>query len=268
MQRSSRQETQGQISSRASGRACVRALWRGARLGLVVVVAAPAASALARTVHVGKADVTVPSNRQIVVDGQTIDVQPGVTRVLVAAPPAGSTPFQVDGHTQYWLPAGATGEAFTYSSPSSYGDSVTVPTTAVYSSASAARKATGSVRARTASTTGPTCWITTYRPGANGGHGTVGNTTLMQCSEPNANQVQVRARAQLWWRSASVSTPWENQGYALSPWGYWSEDVQFPHACTRGTTNYWYNQGNGSSIYNGLQVSYAANSPQTLITCS
>jgi Group II intron, maturase-specific domain len=93
-----------------------------------------------------------------------------------------------------------------------------------------------------------------------------GNSAL-QLTKIKSN-VEVRVKSTLYWRSASVSTPWEYQGYAMSPWGWWSEDVRYTHGCTRGTTNYWYTRADGSSIYQGLQVSYADQSPQTLISCT
>jgi hypothetical protein len=122
----------------ALSNATVRTALRGSGIGLLAAVVIPVSPALAQTVQGGAAAVTVPSSGQIVVDGQTVPVLPGVTRVVVAAPPAGSTPFQEDGQTEYQLPPGATGESFTYSSADSYGNSVTVPTTAVYGSTSTA----------------------------------------------------------------------------------------------------------------------------------
>jgi hypothetical protein len=246
------------IVGSARVRATVRAAWRGAGLGLVAVVAVPAASALAQTVQVGAATVTVPSSGQIVVDGQTVDVQPSVKRVVVAAPPAGSTPFQVDGQTEYQLPAGATGESFTYSSANSYGNSVTVPTTAVYGS-------TSTTTAPAAS--GPTCEITAYPPSANGGQATVKGTSDLNCTGSGAASVQVRVQSTLYWESASGGG-WKWQGYAKSPWGYEYEVVTFTHACTRGTTNFWHTRADGLTIYQGLEVSYLNNSRGPLVHCT
>lgn len=240
-------------------RATVSAARRGAGLGLVAVIAVPVASALAQTVKVGNQIVTVPSSGQIVVDGQTVPVQPGVQRVVVATPPAGSTPFQVAGQTEYQLPAGATGESFTYSSPNSYGNSVTVPTTAVYGSTSAPTVTAAS---------GPTCVITAYPPSANGGQATVKGTSDLSCTGPGAPSVQVQVQSTLYWESASNPQGWKWQGYAKSPWGYEYEVVTFIHACTRGTTNFWHTRADGWTIYQGLEVSYLNNSRGPLVPCT
>jgi hypothetical protein len=209
-------------------------------------------------VQIGAATVTVPSSGQIVVGGRTVPVQPGVKRVVLAAPPAGSTPFQVDGQTQYQLPAGATGESFTYSSANSYGDSVTIPTTAVY----------GSTSTPTApATSGPTCVITAYPPSANGGQATVKGTSDLGCYGNGAANTQVRVQSTLYWMSIDGG-PWKWQGYAKSPWGYEYEVVTFIHACTRGTASFWHTRADGWTIYEGLEVSYMTNSRSPVIPCS
>lgn len=154
-----------------------------------------------QTVQVGASTVTVPSSGQIVVDGRTIPVQPGVTRVVVVGPPAGSTPFQVDGQTQYRLPAGATGESFTYSSANSYGDAVTVPSTAVYGAKDASRSRHGTRTKAVAAASGPTCEITAYRPSNPHGSGTIRGTTHLGCSGPNAGSVSVKVQSSLYWES-------------------------------------------------------------------
>jgi hypothetical protein len=250
--------------------ATARTALRSSGIGLVVagVIASPA---LAQTVQVGTDTVTVPSNGQITVDGQTVTVMPGVTRVVVAAPPAGSTPVPEGGQTDYQLPAGATGASFTY--PSANTDAATLPTTAVYGSpndtttpATTAQAARRDVTAKAAAS-GPTCVITPYPPSPNGGRAQVKGTSLLDCTGPDAGKVDVRVRSTLYWMSIHGGS-WVWQGNATSPWGKRSEDVTFPHACTRGTQSWWHTRGDGLSIYDNLEVSYKDNSRNVLVPCS
>lgn len=264
-----------QIVGSARVRGTIRAVLRGAGLGMVAVVAVPAASALAQTVQVGAGTVTVPSSGQIVVDGRTIPVQPDVTRVVVVTPPAGSTPFQVAGQTEYTLPAGATGESFTYSSAASYGDSVTAPSTAVYGSTSTAPAGSTSTTPGTASTnspaasaaSGPTCVITAYTPSSPAGTATMRGTSHLGCSGPYAGSVNVQVQSSLYWESINGGG-WQDQGYAKSPWSHdGSNDVTFIHACSRYTTNYWHTRGDGWTVWGGVEASYLDNSNGPLIEC-
>ena len=259
-----------QVVGSARRRATMRAVRRTAGVGLVAVLAVPAASALAQTVQVGASAVTVPSSGQITVDGRTIPVQPGVNRVVLVQPPAGSTPFQEGGQTEYRLPAGATGESFTYSSPASYGDSVTVPSTAVYDSTSTTPGTAGSTSTTpgTASTStpaasaasGPTCEITAYQPSSPAGSSTMRGTSYLGCSGPYASSVYVQVQSSLYWMSIDGGD-WEDQGYAKSPWGYESEDVTFIHGCTKYNVNYWHTRGDGWTVWAGVEASYLDNSP-------
>jgi len=247
-----------QIVGRAIFAVTVRTVLRGSGIGLVAAVAIPASPAFAQIVKVGTQTVAVPSSGQIVVDGQTISVAPGATRVLLAAPPAGSTAVVDGGQTDYQLPPGATGAAFTY--PSANTDAVTIPSTAVYSSPSPEPAATPA-------DSSPTCEVTPYTPGVNGGQATVRGTSLISCSGENAELVEVQSQSTLYWESIDGGG-WVWQGYALSPWGFESEDVTFLHACTRGTTNYWKTRAGGTSIYEGIQVSYGYTGSPALLICT
>jgi hypothetical protein len=245
-----------QIVGSAFVRAALRAVRRGAGLALVAVVAVPAASALAHTVQVGARTVTVPSSGQIVVDGRTIPVQPGVKRVVLVEPPAGSTPVQVGGQTEYQLPAGATGESFSYSSLASYGDSVTVPSKAVYGSTSTTARTASTNSLATAAASGPTCEITAYPPSSPAGSSTMRGTSFLGCSGPGAGSVCVKVRSTLYWESINGGG-WVWQGNATSAWQCGgNNDVTFIHACTRYAVNYWKTRGDGWTVWQGIEASY------------
>lgn len=252
-----------------AGRTTVRqpVATHGAGLGLVAVAAVPGASALAQTVQVGAGTVTVPSSGQIVVAGRTVPVRLGGKRVVVVKPPAGSTPFQVGGQTEYRLPAGAAGESSTYSSAASYGDSVTVSSTAVYGSTSTTpgKASTNSPAASAAS--GPRCEITAYTPSSPAGSATMRGTSYLGCSGPSAGSVSVQVQSSLYWESIDGGG-WKDQGYAKSPWSHdGSNNVTFIHTCSQYTVGYWHTRGDGWTVWAGVEASYLDNSNGPLIEC-
>lgn len=218
-----------------------------------------AASAAAQTVQVGTQTVTVPSSGQITVDGQVVDVSPDATRVILASPPAGSTPVMSGGSISYDLPPGATGESFTY--PSLNSSAAELPTTAVYG------PSTTAAPSETTAAAGPTCVITAYKPGNNGGQGTMRGTTFLDCTGSGAEATQVRVQSTLY-SGSLTGGPWTWRGYARSPWDMGSAVVTMITACTRGDTYYWKTRADGSTIYEGLQVSYTDTSAGIPVPCT
>lgn len=251
-----------QIVGRTLLSSTARTALRGSGVGLFAAVAISASPAVAQplpqTVQVGTQTVAVPSNGEIVVDGQTVTVMPGVTRVILAAPPAGSTPVPEDGQTTYQLPAGATGESFTY--PTAPTDAVTLPTTAVFASA-------GANTVIPDGSESPTCEVTAHLPAANGGQATVKGTSSIGCSGYGAAQTKVQVWSSLYkW----VNNEWSDLGQSPGS-GWQTEDASstFTAACKRGTSSSYHTRAGGSTIWEGLEVSdYEDDSTPNEVPCS
>jgi hypothetical protein len=231
-------------------------------VGVVAAIAgfagSASAAALPQTVQVGTATVAVPSSGQIVVDGQTVNVMPGAKRVVLALAPAGSTLMTTDGTPDFQLPAGAVGESFTYP-VGGLTLATTMPTQAVYPTTS---------ETSPDSADSPTCEINAYAPSANGGQSSIKGTANLTCTGSGAAQTTVEVTATLYEQSSSGGSV-NYRGATSSGVDLGEANATHTSACTAGETNFWHTRGDGTSTYDGLEVSYEdPSSSVPLVPCT
>jgi hypothetical protein len=226
-----------------------------------VGVGAAQADTTPQTVMVGNQVVTVPSNGHIMVNGMSVPVLPGAKRVVTISPPAGSTPIQEDGQTSYQLPAGATGEAFSVSAmlAASSSAGTSIPSTAVYSTAQANRRA----HAIPHDTIAWGCDIWASAPTKLGGVHTVkGYAGIDNCT----TTVQAKVTATLYWENTAGSGwVWENNS---SDSGVAPVSVGDSHWCTAGTSHYWHIRNDTIAYADGTEAAGHVDSNPAFLYCS
>jgi hypothetical protein len=78
----------------------------------------------------------------------------------------------------------------------------------------------------------------------------------------------VQVKATLYWSNIDDPFDWEYQGENQSGVDIGEASITYTHSCTRGTRHWWHTLGTGTTVYDGLEVAYKANSRNSLVPCS